>query len=164
VFLVRSSFVFGFALITAICTERATAQNLPNLTDIASLKGTCERLVMAGNNLSQGCGGTIIQSIYSTGRTGFTVLVGDKGTAVTFSGIEGEKPDADSQLQSVDMVILNLNIQGVAPTSTKASGSCAYSNPFKGPMTISCQAVDTDKKAYLLQFRTDGNEPLMTDL
>jgi hypothetical protein len=135
----------------------AAAAELQNL---ASLAGTCERLVMAGKDLSAGCSGRIIQSAYDDGRTGFTVLVGDKGVAITWSGIQGAKPDADSQLQSLDRVILNLNIEGVAPTSTSMTGSCAYSNPYKGPMIISCQGMDIEGKAYLLQFRTDGSEPV----
>lgn len=140
------------------------AQGLNDLEGLASLTGTCERLVMDGNDFSANCSSSILQSIYSTGRTGFTVTVGDKGTVVTFSGIQGAKPDPDSQLQSVDKVILNLGIKGVPPTSTEATGSCAYSNPYLGPMTISCQAVDESGGAYLLQFRTDGSEPKFSEL
>lgn len=140
------------------------AQDLTNLTGMASLSGDCERLVAAGNNFSDDCNGLILQSIYRTGRTGFTVTVGDKGVVMTFSGMEGAKPDADSQLQSLDKVILNLGIDGVPPTSTDVTGGCAYSNPYNGPMTISCQGVDPKGEAYLLQFRTDGSEPKITDL
>lgn len=142
----------------------AQAQDLTNLTGIASLTGTCERIVMAGHDFSQGCAGKIMQSTYSTGRTGFYVMLGENGTTATFSGIQGAKPDPDSQLQSVDKVIFNLGIEGVPPTTKETTGSCAYSNPYKGPMTISCSAVDSDGGAYLLQFRTDGSEPKFADL
>jgi hypothetical protein len=119
---------------------------------------------MAGNDFSAGCGGKIVQSIHATGRTGFTVTIGEKGAVSTWSGMEGAKPDADSQLQSLDKVMLNLGIDGVLPTSTDVTGNCAYSNPYKGPMTISCQGSDSSGGAYLLQFRTDGSEPLLADL
>lgn len=155
------------ALITAVtlvAPNGVGAQGLSDLTAMVSLTGACERLVAAGKNFSDDCNGMILQSIYKTGRTGFSVTIGDKGVAMTFSGMEGAKPDADSQLQSLDKVILNLNIDGVEPTSTEVTGGCAYSNPYLGPMTISCQATGPKGEAYLLQFRTDGSEPKLSDL
>ncbi len=149
---------------TLLLPTVAGAQDLSGLTGMASLTGDCERLVAAGKNLSVDCNGMILQTIYDTGRTGFTVTVGDKGVAMTFSGIEGAKPDADSQLQTLDRVILNLGMEGVEPTSTAVTGGCAYSNPYLGPMTISCQGTATNGAAYLLQFRTDGSEPKISDL
>lgn len=134
------------------------------LTGIASLTGTCERIVMAGKDMSAHCDGKILQTTYDTGRTGFTVFVGQDGVAITMSGLEGAKPDENSQLQSLDRVILNLNIEDVAPSEEPVEGSCAYSNPYLGPMTVSCQAVDRKGGAYLLQFRTDGSEPKFSDL
>jgi hypothetical protein len=89
-----SAFLFGVSV-------DATAQDLSNLIGMASLSGDCERLVAAGTNFSDGCNGMIIQSIYSTGRTGFTVTVGDRGVVMTFSGMEGAKPDADSCKASI---------------------------------------------------------------
>jgi hypothetical protein len=118
---------------------------------------------MAGNDMSEHCGGKIIQTIYKTGRTGFTVPVGDKDTLVTFSGMEGAKPDVNSQLQDVDRVILNLSIDGVPPSVKSVSGSCAYANPYLGPMTISCNAT-AGNDAYLLEFRTDGSEPTISGM
>lgn len=152
------------AAATLLVPAQVAAQGLSDLTAIASLTGDCERLVADGKNFSNNCNGMILQSTYKTGRTGFSVTVGDKGVAITFSGIEGAKPDADSQLQSVDKVLLNLNIEGVEPTSTAVTGGCAYSNPYRGPMTISCQATGPKGEAFLLQFRTDGSEPKLSDL
>ena len=145
-----------------IASPFAVAKGLDDLNALAIVSGRCEKLVVSGNDMSSHCGDKIVQSMYKTGRTGFTVTVGDKGTVVTFTGIEGAKPDANSQLQSVDKVILNLNIKGVPPSSTSANGSCSYSNPYLGPMTISCSAT-SGKDAYLLEFRTDGSEPKLTD-
>jgi len=160
----NSSACTAFGIVVALIAAPGYAQGLSDLEGMASLTGTCERLVMDGNDFSANCSSTILQSIYSNGRTGFTLTVGEKGTVITFSGIQGAKPDPDSQLQSVDKVILNLGIEGVPPTSAATTGSCAYSNPYNGPMTISCQAVDDKGGAYLLQFRTDGTEPKFTDM
>ncbi|MEH6691130.1 MAG: hypothetical protein V7774_08100 [Pseudorhizobium pelagicum] len=157
-------FFLSFALSTAIAPPIVAAQDLQRLTAIAHLTGNCERLVMAGTDMSPHCDGKILQSIYDNGRTGFTVIVGDKGTVATFSGMQGAKPDPDSQLQSVDKVLLNLGIEGVPPSVDEVNGGCAYGNPFKGPMTISCHATNDDKKAYLLEFRTDGSEPVFQQM
>ncbi|MBW9051026.1 hypothetical protein [Rhizobium mesosinicum] len=152
------------ALGIASCALPSRAQDLSNLNGMAALTGSCEKLIMAGRDFSDHCGSQIIHSIYNNGRTGFTVTLGDKGTVATFSGLEGAKPDADTQLQDLDMVIFNLGIEGVPPTTTAVKGGCGYSNPYKGPMTISCQATSSKGEAYLLQFRSDGSPPKMTDL
>lgn len=151
----------ALALGAAVATATAQAATL---TGIATLTGTCEKLVLPDVDMSKDCKGKIIQSIYDTGRTGFTVFVGPHDVAVTMSGLEGPKPDQDTQLQSVDMLIFNLNIEGVDPSTEKLQGSCAYANPYLGPMTISCQANDQKGGGYLMQFRTDGSEPQMADL
>jgi hypothetical protein len=151
------------AVIGAASSPAAIAQDIPGLIGMASLTGTCEQLIAAGNDFSPHCSDMILQSIYDNGRTGFTLIIGDQGTVVTFSGMEGAKPDPDSQLQSVDKVILNLGIDGVPPSSTETKGSCSYRNPYKGPMTIGCHAVDDEGKSYYVQFTTDGSEPQFAD-
>jgi hypothetical protein len=154
----------GMAVIGVALPSVSSAQDIPGLVEMASLTGTCDRLIAAGNDFSAHCSGMIMQTIYNTGRTGFTLVIGDKGTVITFSGMEGAKPDPDSQLQSVDKVILNLGIDGVPPTATETEGSCSYRNPYNGPMTIGCHAVDAEGKSYLLQFTTDGSEPEFANL
>ncbi|WP_426237550.1 hypothetical protein [Pararhizobium sp. DWP1-1-3] len=91
------------------------AQDLPVLAGMATRSGSCEKLIMAGRSFSEHCKGKIVQSIYTTGRTGFTVVIGDEGAVATFSAMEGERPDADSQLQSLDKAIFNLGIEGSIP-------------------------------------------------
>ncbi|MEI2299481.1 hypothetical protein [Ensifer sp. MJa1] len=109
------------------------------------------------------CAGRLIQSIYRTGRTGFSVNIGSGGGAVTFSGIEGEKPDADSQLQSVDKVIVNHGKDSGPISSKEVTGGCSYENPFKGSAVTKCQATDAENRGYVLQFKTDGKPPSMLD-
>ncbi|MGR9197543.1 hypothetical protein [Rhizobium leguminosarum] len=150
-------------LLVALWSTASHGKDLQNLTGMAILKGKCEKLITKGDDLTEHCGNQIVQSIYSTGRTGFTVTVGDKGSVMTFSGLEGAKPDPDTQLQDLDFIILNLGIEGVTPARTPVRGGCGYSNPYKGPTTISCQATGEKGEAYLLQFRSDGSPPSMTD-
>ncbi|WDZ75927.1 hypothetical protein PWG15_15085 [Ensifer adhaerens] len=154
----RSSMMAATAMPGSLAGLPAAAQEMGDLTGVAMVTGICERLVVAGEDMTNTCDGRLIQSIYRTGRTGFTVNIGSGG-AVTFSGIEGKKPDADSQLQSVDRVIVNRGQDG-GPISSKAvTGGCSYGNPFKGPATTKCEGTDAEKGAYVLQFRTDGTQP-----
>lgn len=134
-------------------------QDLNDLIGMATLGGRCEKLIAAGHDLTAACSDKIVQSIYDTGRTGFTLPIGYDGAVITFSGVEGRKPDPDTQLQSVDKVILNLAIEGVSASMKDAKGGCQYRNPYNGPMLIGCHAVDDDGQSYSLQFRTDGSQP-----
>lgn len=147
----------------AMAPEQQAATGLSDLIVTAMLSGTCERLVVFGTNFSDHCDGRIVQSVYDNGGVGFTLAIGDKGGAATFSGIEGGKPDADSQLQSLDKVVFTIGLEEVPPNVTAVMGSCVYGNPYKGPVTISCQGTDADNKPYLLQFRTDGSPPSVKD-
>lgn len=147
----------------AMASGQDAATGLSDLIVTAMLSGTCARLVVFGTDFSDHCDGSIVQSVYDNRRAGFTLAIGGKGGAATFSGIEGIKPDPDSQLQSLDKVVFSIGIEEVPPNVTAVTGSCAYGNPYKGPVTISCQGTDADNKPYLLQFRTDGSPPSITD-
>ena len=114
---------------------------------------------MRGKDLTIGCDNSIIQAAYNTGRVEFHILIGKDGASVVFSGIDGAKPDKNTQIQDLDSITFNLNIPGIRPNTEAVSGTCSYSNPYLGPMTIACQAVGKDKGAYILEFRTDGSEP-----
>ncbi|RDL49730.1 hypothetical protein BLJAPNOD_00838 [Ensifer sp. M14] len=133
------------------------------VVSMAILSGTCERLVVVGKSFSEHCDGRIVQVTYASGRAGFTIAIGGEGTAATFSGMEGVKPDAHTQTQSLDKVTFNLGIEGVPPDPAAVVGNCVYGNPYKGSATISCQGIDADNAAYLLQFRSDGSPPSVTD-
>ena len=142
-----------------VAAGEVLAQDLNDLIGMATLSGRCEKLIAAGHDLTGACSDKIVQSIYATGRTGFTLPIGYDGAVITFSGIEGRKPDPDTQLQSVDKVILNLAIEGAPASMKDAKGGCQYRNPNNGPMLIGCHAVDNDGQSYSLQFRTDGSRP-----
>ncbi|MEN3140984.1 hypothetical protein ABDF71_02960 [Ochrobactrum sp. WV_118_8] len=122
--------------------------------------GKCQMLFAAKRDMSEFCGDNVLQSIYGDGRVGFTVIVGDKGSAITFSGIRKEEDGSENvEEQSLDAFILNLNIDGVPPTQTVLEGSCSYSNPYKEPFAISCRATDEANEAYQLRFKADENGP-----
>lgn len=142
----------------AIATS--TLANNPEITNIAVLSGKCEKLVMRGKDLTIGCSDYIMQEVYNFGRINFIMLIGQDGARAIFSGFDGAKPDANTQIQDLDQIIFDLNIPGVKSNLIKASGTCVYSNPYLGPMTIMCQAVDEKNGAYALEFRTDGRDPI----
>lgn len=123
--------------------------------------GECQMLIVKGNDLSDGCSDKILQMVYDNGRIGFTLPVGDKGTVITFSGMLKPEYSNDDQLQTVDAIILNLNIDGVPPTTNEVSGECKYSNPYHGQMGINCNATSQNGSEYHLRFRTDGEPTTM---
>jgi len=119
--------------------------------------GKCQMLFVAKRDMSEFCGENLLQSMYGDGRVGFTIIVGDKGSAITFSGIRKEGGSENVQEQSVDTFILNLNIDGVPPTKTVLEGSCSYSNPYQEPFSILCRATDEANEAYQLRFKADDS-------
>lgn len=154
------SWSLSAAFTVAIGLASVTTAAPPQLENMAMLTGTCERLIVDGHDFTSGCtSGKIIQSIYSNGRTGWYLPIGDKGALVTLTGISGAKPDANSQIQSVDGLFVNLGIPGVKPTSEHITGSCLYSNPYLGPTSITCTAKNATGATTVLEFRTDGSAP-----
>lgn len=123
--------------------------------------GECQMLIVKGNDITEGCSDKILQMIYDNGRIGLTLPVGDKGTVITFSGMLKPEYSNDDQLQTVDAIILNLNIDGVPPTTNEVSGECKYSNPYHGQIGINCNATAQNGSEYHLRFRTDGEPTTM---
>jgi hypothetical protein len=140
----------------APCLPATAADRLENL---GLMTGTCERLVIDGKDLTGDCAGKIIQSIYDDGRTGWYMMIGDKGAVVTLSGMSGAKPDADSQLQDLDSVIWGGAAKGAPAKTETITGQCLYSNPNNGPTSITCIAKNQTGDVSVLEFRTDGKPP-----
>ncbi len=148
--------VLSLATISCAASLPAHAANLENM---AFMTGTCERLVVDGKDFASRCGAKIIQSIYDDGRTRWYLTIGDDGAVATFSGTSGAKPDADSQIQDLDSVVLNLGVKTAPPTTEAISGQCLYSNPYNGPTSVTCIAKNKNGDVSVLEFRTDGQPP-----
>ncbi|MCR6500857.1 hypothetical protein MUO32_17590 [Shinella sp. CPCC 101442] len=75
-------------------------------------------------------------------------------------------PSADTDETRVDMILLNLGIEGVPPSETNAFGKCRYDNPFQGvPAKVRCNGTMEDGAPFEALFVTDGSGPrMLTDL
>ncbi|UFZ02495.1 hypothetical protein LQG66_24820 [Bradyrhizobium ontarionense] len=128
------------------------------LTGMAIVKGTCQKLVIAGKDRSLECTGSLLNTDYDDQRTGvyFTLL---DGGVITFSnrGDLEERAGSDKHVAPVDLVIIgqypNKKINRVA-----AKGRCRYGNPFKGPSLIECSA-DSELGRFEATFLSNGEKP-----
>jgi hypothetical protein len=130
-----------------------------DLDAIAQMNGKCVRLKFASTDATKACENKIINETYKSGRVGFTFVAGDLAI-VAFSGAgqTQRKLTADKVLQPIDAIFWTLIAQGAKPISVKATGSCTYTNPYKGPSSISCVA-HTDQGDFQGNFLSDGQPP-----
>ena len=133
------------------------AQPAPqNLAAIALLQGTCGHLVVGGKDASSRCEGKLTNSIYKTGRSGFTFLVGDLAV-VTFSGADSPAK-GDQATVRLDKVIFTLVGTGTPPNVVPATGTCTYTNPYAGPSHVNCSAA-TKSGSFSASFVSNGEPP-----
>ena len=139
-------------------TTPATAQgsNFDNLHAIAMMDGKCAQLTFAGQDGTQRCEGKITNTVYKTGRSGFTFLIGDLAV-ITFSGADSPAK-GDQATVRLDKVIFTLIGTGTKPNVIPASGSCTYTNPYAGPSRINCSATTGDGK-FSGSFVSNGQPP-----
>src|SRR5690349_11485706 len=114
------------ALATALAAPPAVAgaqdRDLGNLHAIAIMNGTCQRLIMGDKDASSGCEGKLTNTMYKTGRSGFTFLVGDLAV-VTFSGADSPAKGNMATIR-LDKVIFTLIGTGTKPNVVPATGTC----------------------------------------
>jgi hypothetical protein len=81
----------------------------------------------------------------------------DGRVILTFSGDGAAqiKQGADTAVQPLDAIIAGI---GGKTTTINAVGSCKFSNPYKGPVSIVCDA-DTPQGDFAATFMTDGSPP-----
>ena len=129
--------------------------------DVGMMTGKCSVLIASDRDFSNACEGKILNSGHANGRVGFYFFISDKAV-LTISGEDLPNPSADMDETRVDMILLNLGIEGVPPSETKAFGKCRYDNPFQGvPVKVRCNGTTEDGTPFEAQFLTDGSEPRM---
>ncbi|TXN22633.1 hypothetical protein [Methylobacterium sp. WL9] len=152
--MIRSFLILGVHAVLA--GSAAAAQKGAEVPTLATVSGTCERLVIGGRDVTGQCKGTLLNTSYATGRVGFYFVTGD-GAALTFTGMGSSqiKPDPDTAVQPVDGVIFGFKGQF---DRTRAVGTCRFTNPYARPGSVSCKA-DTQGGTFAAEFITDGNPP-----
>jgi hypothetical protein len=121
------------------------------------LKGACEKLVVAGKDVSPTCGETIVNTVQGR-RTSFDFTSND-GTTVSFSGT-GMPQDRQEEvgvdaLQPVSAVILTVKGTdgGITRDTLMTVGSCRFPPAGPGRSTVAC-AADTQRGRFEGTFVT----------
>jgi hypothetical protein len=148
------------ALALALSALQTAAQardpGLSSLHAIAIMNGTCKQLTIADKDASSGCEGKLTNTIYKTGRSGFTFLVGDLAV-VTFSGADSAAKGNSATIH-LDKVIFTLIGTGTDPNVIRATGTCTYTNPYVGPSHVTCSA-STKSGRFSAAFVSNGQPP-----
>lgn len=145
---------------TAACMLASLPAHAREATTMATLTGTCKKLIIAKADASQRCVGRLINVTYNDGRSGFYFVAGDLA-AVTFSGMGSGQVELnkDEVVQPIDRVIFTLIGTGTKPNMIAAVGSCRFTNPDMGrPSLVNCEAT-TKEGQFIADFVSDGRRP-----
>lgn len=116
-------------------------------------------MVVGPSNYTAKCQGQVLNSAYQNGWVGFWFLLHD-GSVFTFSGMDGENPTEDSDVNVLDEMIVN---RGGGMDHSKAvpvKGKCIYTNPYLGqPANVSCSGTFKKGQRFSAIFVSDGNPP-----
>ena len=136
----------------------------PSLGDLRSavfLRGTCDRLLVAGTDRSSFCHTALVNLSYHQGRTSFAFADHPAGMMISFSGM-GEPAGSDRGRLTLDMVTRASN-GGETLESEPIEGSCEYTNPHAGRATIRCEGVAASG-AFSGVFTSDGEPPHVVEI
>jgi hypothetical protein len=113
------------------------------------LDGTCEKLVIGTQDLSQSCSNVLMNAV-SRNRTSFDFTTAD-GQTLSFSGngAQQEATEETDPLQPINVVTIG---KDAAPTL--AIGACRFSTPEPGRTAITCEANAADGRAFAGTFVT----------
>ena len=116
-----------------------------------TLEGTCERLVIAGQDLSAACQGTLTNTA-ARGRASFDFTAAD-GQSLSFAGngAQQERTEETDPLQPINLVVVG---KGGSGTPTLAVGACSFSTPAPGKTAITCEASAPGGPSYAGTFVT----------
>lgn len=119
------------------------------------LEGACERLVIAGQDVTAQCRGSLMNTV-SRNRTSFDFATTD-GRSLSFSGngSQQERTEESDALQPINLVIPGeTTADGVAQGPLVAVGACRFLTPAPGKTAITCEATSA-KGRYEGTFVTD---------
>lgn len=128
----------------AALTGTATAQNL------MGAEGRCKSFRLAGNDLTRGCAGKMLNTSYPDGRVGFYFVMTDS-SIVTFSGYDRPNPTPDTDVVAIDKIIVSNKRTGQT-SQFRAFGRCTYGNFYKGQKTVHCRATSQDGSEHRAVF------------
>lgn len=120
------------------------------------MQGTCEKLVIAGQDITQSCGQTLVNVVVAS-RTSFDFSAED-GQTLSFSGAgaQQERTELTEPLQPINLVVPGQKGKdSIVRNPAPAVGSCKFSTPQPGKSRIECEAT-SQGKVYAGTFVTDA--------
>lgn len=150
---IRTALLLPFVLAALGAASPALAQTA------IKLEGTCEKLVIAGLDVSSTCKDAVTNAV-SRNRTSFDFATWD-GRTLSFSGdgAQQEKTEETDPLQPINLVVPGeKTAEGIARGPLVAVGACSFSTPEPGKTRISCQATAA-KGRYEATFLTEAKAP-----
>jgi hypothetical protein len=159
--------LLGAASVSLLAGAAAAGQRLedvPDLRSTAFLSGRCERLVIAGEDVSHVCRGPLYNATYRSGRISFLFPGGEAetntGLMVSFSGTEQRREGDRTQLLLDRITLAGSEDEGAATEA--AEGICEYGDSSSGPMRVSC-AGRTGTGDFIGIFASDGKAPTVQE-
>jgi len=146
--------IFTTAIAASVVTGRADAQGQLEFPTVLFVHGTCERLVTPDGDQSEDCNKVLGLASYSNGRHSLWFSV-PKKSLIAFSGID-ENAEGNTEILQLDLLTVASESSGTTPRG--GTGSCTYSDPWKGRAHFSCSG-STDDGKFAAEFTTDGKPP-----
>jgi len=132
---------FAALALGTIAAAPATAQDAT-----VTMEGTCERLVIGGQDLTQTCEKTLANTV-ARNRTAFDFAASD-GQFLSFSGVgaQQERTEETDPLQPISLVVPGKKEKGsIVRNPAPGVGSCKFSTPEPGKTRIDCEATSQGK-------------------
>lgn len=138
-------------LVLGLCSGANGAE----ITNMLAIAGSCQNLVVDGDDFSGGCQDDLLQVTYDIGRVGLYAFV--EGRIIAFSGQSDEIVD-DEIHHYLDQVLVGQDAENIE--TVPVDGTCIYGNPYIGVAKFTCTAESPDGRLFELAFTTDGNPPV----
>ena len=106
------------------------------------LDGHCERLVIAGQDLTNACQSTLTNGV-ARNRASFEFATKD-GRSLSFSGngAQQERTEETDPLQPINLIIPGeKGAEGIVRNPLVAVGACSFKSPEPGKTAIVCEAT-----------------------
>lgn len=154
----------ALGLIATLLAQPVMAQSADLVT--VAVDGTCERLVIADEDLTDQCGTALVQILegnsvdlfIATGGQGLFGLARPERMMIFRGLMEG--PAAPWTDHDVAAILLGAARARQDVETVAVRGACRYEDPAKGPATIACTATDRDGRFYEVRYRSDGLPPV----
>lgn len=150
-------------LVVALATFLPLVAHADNLKTLAMLSGHCKNaMAMDVADDAQLCLHVVLKMELPNGRIGFMFTIPKENSRdvvvfLFFGDVTKQlQLDSDTTLQPIDRV--HSSFQGNTDDLV-ATGSCRFTNPYKGkPSLVSCTA-DTNRGKFIGEFVSDGRPP-----